>query len=119
MRLATLGHDFVVKPVVHHTGLSVSTLYSHYIVSIFFPYVPKMYIKRSRMKPELIEREEKNKKIKIQLLGTNSTPLAPIVLPVSDAWALGKSARVNKGGARDGFNGARARLVGIPLDGIR
>ena len=40
------------------------------------------------------------------------------VLPVSDAWALGKSARVNKGGARDGFNGARARLVGIPLDGI-
>ena len=64
VRLATLGHDFVVKPMVHHTGLSVSTLYSHYIVSIFFPYVPKMYIKRSRMKPELIEREEKNKKIK-------------------------------------------------------
>ena len=39
--------------------------------------------------------------------------------PVSDAWALGKSARVNKGGAQDGFNGAHARLVGIPLDGIR
>ena len=33
------------------------------------------------------------------------------VLPVSDAWALGKSARVNKGGVRDGFNGTRARLV--------
>ena len=26
------------------------------------------------------------------------------VLPVSDAWALGKSARANEGGARDDFN---------------
>ena len=45
VRLATLGHDFMVKPVVHDTGLSASTLYSHYIVSIFFPYMPKTYIK--------------------------------------------------------------------------
>ena len=45
VRLATLGHDFVVKLVVHDTGLSTSTLYSHYIVSIVFPYMPKIYIK--------------------------------------------------------------------------
>ena len=77
--LATLGHDFMVKPVVHHTGLSASTLYSHYIVSIFFLYMPKIYIKRSWMKPEWIEQEEKKYKNKIQVLGTNSTLLAPIV----------------------------------------
>ena len=28
------------------------------------------------------------------------------ILPVSDAWALGKSARVSKGGAGVGFNAA-------------
>ena len=40
------------------------------------------------------------------------------ILPVLDAWVLGKSARANKGGVRVGFNGTRARLVGIPPNGI-
>ena len=57
------GTNSPLTQLIHHIGLSVSTLQSQYIISIFLSYMPRMYTKGSRMIPGWIEAEEKIQEI--------------------------------------------------------